>query len=209
MTSEFTTDAEALSDLAEHIEASLAGAIRSIKVVHEQLQIITGPGNILDVLKFLRDDPSCRFVSFTDLCGADYPGREKRFEVVYHLLSPFANARARLKVPLGEDEAVPSCAEIFPGAEWCEREAYDMFGLVFSGHPDLRRILTDYGFRGHPLRKDFPLSGFVEVRYDEDAKRVIYEPVKLQQAWREFDTLSPWTREEPPEADAGKGPEDE
>ncbi len=197
MTSGYTPDPEALSDLAEHMEASLAGALRQPVVTHAQIQAHTTPAHLLDALRFLRDDPSCRFVAFTDLCGVDYPGREKRFELVYHLLSPYANARIRLKAPVGEGEAVPSCCGVFPGAEWYEREVYDMFGVMFTGHPDLRRILTDYGFSGHPLRKDFPLCGFVEARYDEDAGRVIHEPAQLQQARREFDALSPWTRGEP------------
>ncbi len=188
--------AEALADTAAYIAEALQGKVRDVGIVHGQIQLGSEPRDILDVLRFLHDDPACRFVCFTDLCGVDWPGREKRFEVVYHLLSPFMNARLRIKVPVAEGAAVPSCIDIFPGAEWFEREAWDMYGIFFSGHPDLRRILTDYGFSGHPLRKDFPVTGFVEVRYDEDARRVVYEPVKLQQAWREFDTLSPWRGEE-------------
>jgi len=185
-------EAEGLEELVEHVQAALGDKVSDVKVVLGQLQLVTTPEHVLEVLKFLRDDPACRFVCFTDLCGVDWPAREKRFEVVYHLLSPYINARVRIKVPVAEGEAVPSCIEIFPGADWFEREAYDMYGIFFAGHPDLRRILTDYGFQGHPLRKDFPVTGFVEVRYDEDRKRVVYEPVNLQQAWREFDNLSPW-----------------
>ncbi len=184
-----------LEDLAGLVAEALGDAVWDVKVVHGQLQMCAHKEKILDVLRHLRDDQSCRFVCFTDICGVDWPQRKARFEVVYHLLSPYINARVRVKVPVAEDEAVPSCVELFPGAAWFEREAYDMYGIFFDGHPDLRRILTDYGFSGHPLRKDFPLTGFVEVRYDEDAKRVIYEPVRLQQAWREFDNLSPWKGE--------------
>ncbi len=194
---EKTADEVALANLAEHIAAGLEGKASDVRVVLGQIQMVAGPGDIIDVLRFLRDDPGCRFLSFTDLCGVDYPQREKRFEVVYHLLSPYVNARARIKVPVGEGESVPSCIGLFPGAEWFEREAWDMYGIFFAGHPDLRRLLTDYGFQGHPLRKDFPVTGFVEVRYDEDLKKVVYEPVELQQAWREFDTLSPWKGEPP------------
>jgi NADH-quinone oxidoreductase subunit C len=147
---------------------------------------------IIDVLRALRDDPAMRFVSFIDLCGVDYPSREQRFDVVYHLLSPTRNARIRLKVETDETTPVPSCVDVYPGALWFEREAYDLFGILFTGHPDLRRILTDYGFDGYPMRKDFPLTGYVEVRYDENAKRVVYEPVRLTQEFRNFDFLSPW-----------------
>ncbi len=127
-----------------------------------------------------------------DICGVDYPDREKRFEVVYHLLSMRQNHRIRISVPVAEDEIVPSCIELYPAADWFEREVFDMYGVMFSGHPDLRRILTDYGFRGHPLRKDFPTTGYIEVRYDEEQKRVVYEPVKLTQDYRQFDFMSPW-----------------
>ena len=188
-------DDDSLADLAQTVAEALGEAVREACVVHGQLQIIAERERILDVLQYLRDDPACRFVCFTDICGVDYPARAERFEVVYHLLSPYINARARVKVSAAEGEAVPSCTGLFPGAGWYERETYDMYGVFFTGHPDLRRILTDYGFSGHPLRKDFPVTGFVEVRYDEDLKRVIYEPVKLQQAWREFDNLSPWKGE--------------
>ncbi|MFO1089594.1 MAG: NADH-quinone oxidoreductase subunit C [Hyphomicrobiales bacterium] len=149
-------------------------------------------GQIVQALTFLRDDPGCRFVCFIDICGADYPTREKRFDVVYHLLSPYRNQRIRLTVETDEDTPVPSAIPVFPSANWFEREAYDLYGILFSGHPDLRRILTDYGFAGHPLRKDFPLTGHVEVRYDDSAGRVVYEPVSLMQEFRSFDYLSPW-----------------
>ena len=148
--------------------------------------------DIVDVLRFLRDDPSCQFVCFIDICGVDYPARERRFDVVYHLLSPYQNTRVRVKVQTDEDTPVPSAVEVFPAANWFEREAFDLYGILFSGHPDLRRILTDYGFSGHPLRKDFPMTGHVEVRYDDEKKKVVYEPVKLVQEFRNFDYLSPW-----------------
>jgi len=186
---------QALADTAAYIAEALQGRAREVEVVHGQIQLRAERADILDILRFLRDDPACRFVCFTDICGVDWPGREARFDVVYHLLSPFINARVRIKVAVPEGASVPSCIDIFPGAAWFEREAWDMYGIFFAGHPDLRRILTDYGFAGHPLRKDFPVTGFVEVRYDEDAKRVVYEPVRLQQAWREFDNLSPWKGE--------------
>jgi NADH-quinone oxidoreductase subunit C len=149
-------------------------------------------GDIVDVVRFLRDDAKCQFVSIIDVSGADYPARAKRFDVVYHLLSPKQNLRIRVRVEAGEDMLVPSITGVYPGADWFERETYDLYGVLFSGHPDLRRLLTDYGFEGHPLRKDFPLTGFVEVRYDDEAKRVIYEPVELKQEFRNFDFLSPW-----------------
>jgi len=147
---------------------------------------------IVEVVTFLRDDPGCRFVNFTDITAVDYPGRERRFDVVYHLLSPTLNARVRLRAEAGETTQVPSIIEVFPGADWFERETYDLYGVIFTGHPDMRRLLTDYGFDGHPLRKDFPTTGFLEVRYDDQEKRVLYEPVRLNQEFRKFDFLSPW-----------------
>jgi NADH-quinone oxidoreductase subunit C len=144
------------------------------------------------VLTLLRDDPACLFEVLIDICGVDFPEREHRFEVVYHLLSPRKNQRIRIKCETNEDTAVPSTVDVFPAANWFEREAYDMYGILFSDHPDLRRILTDYGFQGYPLRKDFPLTGYVEVRYDDAQKRVVYEPVKLTQEFRSFDFMSPW-----------------
>jgi NADH-quinone oxidoreductase subunit C len=157
-----------------------------------ELNLHVEAANIVEVLTFLRDDAECRFVCFIDICGADYPEREKRFDVVYHLLSPYKNHRVRVKVQTDEEGTVPSAIGVFPAANWFEREAFDLYGILFSGHPDLRRILTDYGFSGHPLRKDFPVTGHVEVRYDDEAKRVVYEPVKLIQEMRQFDYLSPW-----------------
>ncbi len=157
-----------------------------------ELTLHVEPANIIDVLTFLRDDAECKFVCFIDICGADYPVREMRFDVVYHLLSPYKNTRIRVKIQADEETQVPSAISVFPAANWYERETFDLYGILFSGHPDLRRILTDYGFSGHPLRKDFPVTGHVEVRYDDEAKRVVYEPVKLIQEMRQFDYLSPW-----------------
>ena len=157
-----------------------------------ELTLHAEAAKIVDVLTFLRDDAECKFVCFIDICGADYPVREKRFDVVYHLLSPYKNTRIRVKVQADEETQVPSAISVFPAANWYERETFDLYGILFSGHPDLRRILTDYGFSGHPLRKDFPVTGHVEVRYDDEAKRVVYEPVKLVQEMRQFDYLSPW-----------------
>ena len=183
---------ESLKELGEHIAAALKGSVKAWSVPAGQLTIEVEAADILKVLRFLHDDPSCQFWSFIDICGVDYPQRKKRFDVVYHLLSPKQNQRIRVKVQADEQTMVPSCVDLFPGANWFEREAYDLYGILFTGHPDLRRILTDYGFEGHPLRKDFPLTGFVEVRYDDEQKRVIYEPVRLPQEFRNFDFLSPW-----------------
>jgi NADH-quinone oxidoreductase subunit C len=181
-----------LNELGEHAAASLGAAVTGRELAYGELTILAEAADIVRVLTFLRDDPRCLFVCFTDLCGADYPGREKRFDVVYHLLSPRHNVRIRVKVQADEVTPVPSVIALFPAANWYEREIYDLYGVLFSGHPDLRRILTDYGFEGHPLRKDFPLTGFVEVRYDEEQKRVAYQPVRLTQEFRNFDFLSPW-----------------
>jgi NADH-quinone oxidoreductase subunit C len=178
-----------LSVLATHIEAKFPV---SHSMAFGELTIHAQADNIVSVLQFLRDDPECRFVAFVDLTAADYPEREKRFDVVYHLLSPYKNHRIRVKVHAGETDVVPSALPVFMAANWFEREVFDLYGIMFSGHPDLRRILTDYGFQGHPLRKDFPTTGYVEVRYDDEAKRVVYEPVKLVQEFRQFDYLSPW-----------------
>jgi NADH-quinone oxidoreductase subunit C len=183
---------EALNDLAAYIREKLDGQIGDTVVAYGELTLSVEPADIVDVMNFLRRDVQCQFVSIIDICGVDYPARPKRFDVVYHLLSPRQNQRIRVKVMADEDTLVPSVTEVFPGADWFEREAYDLYGILFSGHPDLRRILTDYGFEGHPLRKDFPLTGFVEVRYDDEAKRVVYEPVELKQEFRNFDFLSPW-----------------
>jgi NADH-quinone oxidoreductase subunit C len=183
---------EALTTLAAHIGAKLGDKITGSTLAFGELTLSTGASDIVDVLTFLRDDPQCLFISFVDICGADYPGRAERFEVVYHLMSPTQNSRIRIKLRADEDATVPSVTGVFIGADWFEREAYDLYGMLFTGHPDLRRILTDYGFEGHPLRKDFPTTGFVEVRYDDEVKRVVYEPVELRQEFRNFDFLSPW-----------------
>ena len=181
-----------LQALASHVASSLGEAVTASAIAYDELTLVVRGKDIVRVVAFLRDDPHCRFVSFLDICGADYPGREKRFDVVYHLLSPYLNHRIRLKVQTDEVTPVPSIIDVYPAANWFEREAYDLYGILFTGHPDLRRILTDYGFEGYPLRKDFPLTGYVEVRYDEAQSRVVYEPVKLNQEFRNFDFLSPW-----------------
>lgn len=181
-----------LSTLGDTILAALPGKVTAAHVTFGELTVLAEAASIVETLTMLRDDPRFQFFNFTDLCGADYPEREKRFDVVYHLLSPRLNHRIRVKIQTDEATPVPSIIEVFPAANWYEREAYDFYGMVFSNHPDLRRILTDYGFEGHPLRKDFPLTGFVEVRYDDAEKRVVYEPVKLVQEFRNFDFLSPW-----------------
>jgi len=178
-----------LNALGLHIAEKL-GVTHSI--AFGELTVHVESSNINNVLAFLRDDAECRFVNFIDLTAADYPERDKRFDVVYHLLSPYKNTRIRVKAQAGEGDIVPSAIPSFAGADWYEREVYDLYGVTFSGHPDLRRILTDYGFQGHPLRKDFPTTGYVEVRYDDEQKRVVYEPVKLVQEFRQFDYLSPW-----------------
>ena len=161
-------------------------------MAYGELTLSVEAGDIVDVADLPARRRACQFVSFIDICGADYPARAKRFDVVYHLLSPRQNLRIRVKVETDEDTQVPSATGVYPGADWFERETYDLYGMLFSGHPDLRRLLTDYGFEGHPLRKDFPLTGFVEVRYDDEAKRVVYEPVELKQEFRNFDFMSPW-----------------
>ncbi len=181
-----------LNELGEHIASAIGDDIKGWSVAFGDLTVTAHMPRIAHVLKFLRDDTLCRFIQLIDLCGVDYPQRPKRFDVVYHLLSMHNNSRVRVRIDAGEDDVVPSIRDIYPCADWFEREAYDMYGLVFAGHDDLRRILTDYGFEGHPLRKDFPLTGHVEVRYDDQQKRVVYEPVKLVQEFRNFDYLSPW-----------------
>jgi len=183
---------EALKELSDHIQSHLESAITHAGITHDELTLEVSAESILKVLKFLRDDSSCRFACFIDICGVDYPTRENRFDVVYHLLSPTQNHRIRVKLSVHETRQVPSVVSLYPAAEWFEREAFDLYGILFSDHPDLRRILTDYGFRGHPLRKDFPLTGYVEVRYDDEEKRVVYEPVNLTQEYRSFDFESPW-----------------
>ncbi|WP_018259838.1 NADH-quinone oxidoreductase subunit C [Methylobacterium sp. WSM2598] len=182
----------ALQALSDRLAETLGGAVVQRAIAFDELTLVVEPSEIVRVLTHLRDDPACGFRSFIDICGADYPGREKRFDVVYHLLSLRHNRRIRVKVQTDEATPVPSVITVFPAANWYERETYDLYGILFSGHPDLRRLLTDYGFEGHPLRKDFPLTGFVEVRYDQDEGRVVYEPVKLSQEFRQFDFLSPW-----------------
>ncbi len=182
----------ALIELSDHIQSCLEDTVSDCAIVHGELALCVDAEDILKVLKFLRDDSSCKFVSFIDICGADYPTRKNRFDVIYHLLSPTQNQRIRIKLEVDEARQVPSVVSIFRGAEWYEREAFDLYGILFSNHPDLRRLLTDYSFRGHPLRKDFPLSGYVEVRYDDEEKRVVYEPVSLTQEYRSFDFESPW-----------------
>ncbi len=182
----------ALDDLGAHIASSMTNAIEASSVRHGELTLNARADQIVTVLTFLRDDPRCKFTTLIDICGADYPERGKRFDVVYHLLSMHLNHRIRIKIETDEQAPVPSVAGLFPCADWFEREAFDMYGIIFSNHPDLRRILTDYGFQGFPLRKDFPLSGHVEVRYDVEQQRVVYEPVTLTQGFRNFDFLSPW-----------------
>ncbi|MGF9758100.1 NADH-quinone oxidoreductase subunit C [Microvirga sp. 0TCS3.31] len=181
-----------LQALSDHIASSLGEAVVDRAIAFDELTIVARREEIVPVVTFLRDDPQCRFVCFIDICGADYPAREERFDVVYHFLAPHHNRRIRVKVMTDEATPVPSLVGLFPAANWYEREAYDLYGILFSGHPDLRRILTDYGFEGHPLRKDFPMTGYVEVRYDDGQGRVVYEPVKLSQEFRNFDFLSPW-----------------
>lgn len=181
-----------LTDVREHIVAQLENDVIDASIAVGELTVTARASSIEKVLQFLRDDPECLFKQLTDIAGVDYPERIKRFDVVYHLLSYQQNARIRVKIETDEDAPVPSVNDLFPSANWFEREAWDLYGIYFSGHPDLRRLLTDYGFSGHPLRKDFPLTGFVEVRYSEEQKRVVYEPVKLAQDFRSFDFMSPW-----------------
>ncbi|MEL6504821.1 MAG: NADH-quinone oxidoreductase subunit C [Pseudomonadota bacterium] len=181
-----------LMDLQAYVAEKLSGALSGSDIAYDELTLTTDVEQIVSVLRFLRDDVQTRFVCFVDLAGVDYPERSQRFEVVYHLLSPSQNLRVRIKLSTDAHTPVPSVMDVFLAADWFEREAYDLYGILFTGHPDLRRLLTDYGFEGHPLRKDFPLTGFTEVRYDDEQKRVIYEPVTLRQEFRSFDFLSPW-----------------
>lgn len=185
---------EALRDLAEHIHESLDGAILAHEVQEGEIILSGQSARITEILEFLMNDRECDFKILVDLTAVDYPdrGKEQRFEVVYHVLSVSQNNRARIKISVGEEEQAPSITHIYATAGWLEREVWDMFGIFFKGNSDLRRILTDYGFEGHPLRKDFPLTGYVELRYDEEQRRVVYEPVKLAQDFRSFDNLSPW-----------------
>ncbi|MBB3446336.1 MULTISPECIES: NADH-quinone oxidoreductase subunit C [unclassified Rhizobium] len=183
---------EALTELSSYLSEARGNLIAASQLKYGELTLTTTGDNLIPLLTFLRDDAKCGFVNLTDICGVDWPQRELRFDVVYHILSPKKNLRIRVKVATDEDTPVPSACAVYPGADWFERETWDMYGVLFTGHPDLRRILTDYGFEGHPLRKDFPTTGFVEVRYDDAAKRVVYEPVELKQEFRNFDFLSPW-----------------
>ncbi len=183
---------DALKELGEYIAAALTDEVNAVEVAHNEVMVLATPSGVAKVLSFLKDDPACQFKVLIDICGVDYPERSRRFDVVYNLLSLTHNQRIRVKVQVDENTPVPSVNAVYSAAGWFEREVWDMYGVMFSDHPDLRRLLTDYGFEGHPLRKDFPLTGFVEVRYDEDEKRVVYEPVKLTQEFRRFDFLSPW-----------------
>ena len=181
-----------LTALGEHIAGALGGVILASEISYGELTLTIERDAIVAVATFLRDDAKCRFISFTDVTAVDYPERDERFDVVYHFMSPHLNQRIRIKLTTDDTMPVPSITGVFRGADWFERETYDLYGVLFSGHNDLRRILTDYGFDGHPLRKDFPVTGFVQVKYDEERKRVVYEPVKLMQEFRTFDYLSPW-----------------
>ena len=183
---------EALKQLAQEIEAKRPDSVVSWEVAFGELAVTASLSSLVDFVEFLKTDGNCRFSSLVDITAVDHPDREERFDLVYHFLSMYQNQRIRLKVAVREEDMVPSLTDVHPSANWFEREVFDMFGILFSGHPDLRRILTDYGFRGYPLRKDFPTTGFTEVRYDEEQKRVVYEPVKLVQEYRQFDFMSPW-----------------
>ncbi len=185
-------DTNALSDLSDLVQVRFPDDVQSATIAFEELTVTVGLSGLLRVIEFLQSDANCRFSTLIDITAVDHPERPARFDVVYGFLSMYRNQRIRLKVAVREDELVPSATGLFPGADWYEREVFDLFGIMFSGHPDLRRILTDYGFRGYPLRKDFPTTGYVEVRYDESLKRVVYEPVRLTQEYRQFDFLSPW-----------------
>ncbi|KFE34452.1 NADH dehydrogenase subunit C [Thioclava atlantica] len=185
-------DVNALQELAAHIEMKRPEDVVSTEIAYGELTITITTQSVTGFVEFLRDDPNCLFSSLVDITAVDWPERPQRFDVVWHFLSMYRNQRIRVKTPIREEDMVPSIVGIHPCANWFEREVFDMFGILFSGHPDLRRLLTDYGFRGHPLRKDFPTTGYVEVRYDEVLKRVVYEPVKLTQEYRQFDFLSPW-----------------
>ena len=183
---------EALNELGALLETKRGDSVLSWDVTHDELTVNVAPSSLVSFVDFLKTDQSCKFSSLVDITAVDYPTRAKRFDVVYHFLSMYQNQRIRLRVQIREDEMLPSILSVHPSANWFEREVFDMFGILFSGHPDLRRILTDYGFRGYPLRKDFPTTGYTEVRYDEVQKRVVYEPVKLVQEYRQFDFMSPW-----------------
>ena len=183
---------DTLQRLGETIVGALPGAVTGQQIAYGELTITANAADIVKVVTFLRDDERCRFVNLVDVTAVDWPSRDKRFDVVYHFLSPTKNARVRVKIMTDEATPVASIIDVFPGANWYERETYDLYGVLFTGHPDMRRLLTDYGFQGHPLRKDFPLTGFVEVRWDDEQKRVVYDKVRLAQEFRNFDFLSPW-----------------
>ena len=183
---------EQLKEVAEHVTLRRQDCVLSWNIAFDELTFDVAPSNILGFVKYLATDAKCRFATLIDITAVDYPDRAKRFDVVYHLLSMYQNQRARLRVAIREEDILNSIVEVHPSADWFEREVFDMFGILFSGHPDLRRILTDYGFRGYPLRKDFPTTGYTELRYDEVEKRVVYEPVSLVQEYRQFDFMSPW-----------------
>ncbi len=189
---------ESLTDLLETIRPVLSDVLIDANLVRGELTLRVHASAIRKVLTYLRDEPSCLFKILMDVCGVDYPHKDERFEVVYHLLSMRHNQRVRVKIRTDEMTPVPSVVSVFSSAGWFERETYDLYGVFFADNPDLRRILTDYGFEGHPMRKDFPLTGFVEPRYDEAQKRVVYEPVQLRQDFRTFDFLSPWEGAQPP-----------
>ena len=183
---------EALNELGTHLELKRNDCVLSWEITHDELTVTVAPSSLVSFVEFLKTDQACQFSSLVDITAVDYPSRAKRFDVIYHFLSMYQNHRIRLRVQINADEMMPSILSVHPSANWFEREVFDMFGILFTGHPDLRRILTDYGFRGYPLRKDFPTTGYTEVRYDEVQKRVVYEPVKLVQEYRQFDFMSPW-----------------
>jgi NADH-quinone oxidoreductase subunit C len=183
---------EAMNDLGAHLEAKRPDCILSYDVAFGELTVNVAPANIVGFAEFLKTDPTCKFSTLVDITAVDNPSDPKRFDMIYHFLSMYQNHRIRLRVSIREEDMVASLVDVYPAANWFEREVFDMFGILFSGHPDLRRILTDYGFRGYPLRKDFPTTGYTEVRYDEAEKRVVYEPVSLVQEYRQFDFMSPW-----------------
>ncbi len=183
---------ETLGRLGTTIKTALPASVTGYEVARGELTVFASAADIVKLATFLRDDPACQFICIIDVTAIDWPGREQRFDVVYHFMSPRLNQRIRVKTMTDEVTAVPSLIDVFRGVDWFERETYDLYGVLFSGHPDMRRILTDYGFDGHPLRKDFPLTGFVELRYDDEQKRVVYDKVRLAQEFRTFDFLSPW-----------------
>ncbi|MCV2880683.1 NADH-quinone oxidoreductase subunit C [Actibacterium sp. XHP0104] len=183
---------EALNELGAHISLKRPDAVVGYEIAFGELNVDVTLAGLVELIDFLKTDATCRFSTLVDITAVDYPQREARFDVVYHFLSMYQNHRIRLRVAVREDDMVPSIVDVHPAANWFEREVFDMFGIIFTGHPDLRRLLTDYGFRGHPLRKDFPTTGYIEVRYDEEQKRVVYEPVSLVQEYRQFDFMSPW-----------------